>query len=779
MATLKENNLANPTEASPPTTSEAGPHEPLLVKRDFKTVGTRPLRPDGVDKVTGRARYGADHNLPGQLVGLVLRSPHAHARIKGIDTAKAAKLAGVKAVITAADLPDHTGGDESLFDILDNCMARDVARYDGHAVAAVAAVDAATARAALKLIKVNYEVLPHVTDVDEAVKPGAPLINKKNFTRGVEPAPAKPSNIAKRSTFGHGDVAAGFRHADVIIERTYRTEQTHQGYIEPHACVASVSPDGTGELWVCTQGHFAYRQWCAAILGMDVAKLRVTSSEIGGGFGGKTHIWMEPLALALSRKANRPVKMVMSRDEVFRASGPTSATSIDVKLGVTKDGTITAASSTLRYSNGPYFGMWAELGAMTAFACYDLKNVETIGLEVLVNRPKVAAYRAPSAPEAAFAIESAVDEAAKAIGMDPVDFRIRNAAREGSRASYGPVYGPIGIGPTLEAARNHPHMKAPLGPHQGRGMACGFWFNFGGQTCSDLNIGVDGTVTLSVGTIDVGGSRASLALCVAEELGIPYDQVRCTVADTGTLGHNDMTDGSRGTFSSSMALIFAARNAIKVLTARAAQMWEIPLGEVVWKDGHAHATGEGQGNLAPLSLKEIAAAAPTTGGPIAGHAEITADGAGVSFATHICDVEVDPETGRTRVVRYTVIQDAGKAVHPAYVEGQYQGGAAQGIGWALNEEYVYGKDGRLQNPTFLDYRIPVCSDLPMIDTQILEIPNPNHPYGVRGVGETSIVPPLAAIANAVSNAAGVRMTHIPMSPPRVLKAMMSADKLGT
>ena len=742
----------------------------------FKSVGTRPLRPDGLDKVTGRARYGADFNAPGQLVGGILRSPHAHARIVKIDTSRAEKLAGVKAVVTAADLPDLTNGDQGMFDILDNCLARTKVFYDGHAVAAVAAVDARTAREALKLIKVEYEILPHVTDVDEAVKAKAPLLHKTCFTEGVEPKPAKPSNIAKRTQFGHGDVDAGFKEADIIVERNFKTEQTHQGYIEPHACVASVSPDGTGELWVCTQGHFVYRNHCAMLLGMDVSKLRVTSSEIGGGFGGKTHVWGEPVALALSRKANRPVKLVMTRDEVFRASGPTAATSIDVRIGVKKDGTITAADATLRFSGGPYYGMWAELGAMTAYACYDLKNVRTIGYEVLVNRPKVAAYRAPSAPMAAFAVESVIDELAQKLGMDPVDFRIKNAAKQGTKSSYGPVYGPIGIGPALEAAKIHPHMSAPLGPNQGRGMACGFWFNFGGQTCTDINVGIDGSVTLTVGTVDVGGSRASLGLCVAEELGIPYDQVKCVVADTSTLGHNDMTDGSRGTFSSSMAGIFAARNAIGIIKERAAKMWEISASDVSWEDGHAKAVGEKYGNLAPLSLKEIAAAAGNTGGPIAGHAEIVADGAGVSFAAHICDVEVDPETGRSKIVRYTVIQDAGKAVHPTYVEGQYQGGAAQGIGWALNEEYVYGKDGRLQNAGFLDYRIPVCSDLPMIDTQILEIPNPNHPYGVRGVGETSIVPPLATIANAMSNAFGVRMTHVPMSPPRVLKALEAAAK---
>ncbi|TIP85349.1 MAG: xanthine dehydrogenase family protein molybdopterin-binding subunit [Mesorhizobium sp.] len=745
--------------------------DPRYSTRSFTSVGTRPVRPDGVDKVTGRARYGADFNMAGQLVGRVLRSPHAHATIRKIDTSKAEKLNGVKAVITAADLPDLTDGDAAIYDILDNCMARKKALYDGHAVAAVAAVDARTARQALKLIEVDYEVLPHVVDVDEAMKHTAPLLNDAIFTEGLEEKPTRPSNVTKRTQFGHGDIHEGFGQADFIVERSFKTEQTHQGYIEPHACVASVSSDGTADLWVCTQGHFVYRQHCAQLLGIEASKLRVTSSEIGGGFGGKTHVWAEPVALALSRKAGRPVKLVMTRDEVFRASGPTSATSIDVRIGARKDGTITAAEATLRYSCGPYAGMWAEIGAMTAFACYRLENVRTVGYEVLVNRPKTAAYRAPSAPMAAFAVESAVDELAKEIGMDPVEFRIRNAAQEGTRSSYGPVYGPIGIGPTLEAAKNHPHMKVPLGKNQGRGMACGFWFNFGGQTCTDLNIGMDGSVSLAVGTVDVGGSRASLSLVAAEELGIAYEQVKAVVADTSSLGYNDMTDGSRGTFSSSMATISAARNAIKILRERAAQMWDIPVDDVVWEKGHAIAKGEKYGNLAALSLREIAAASGKTGGPIAGHSELVADGAGVSFATHICDIEVDPETGATRVLRYTVVQDAGKAVHPTYVEGQYQGGAAQGIGWALNEEYVYGKDGRLQNPGFLDYRIPVCSDLPMIDTQILEIPNPNHPYGVRGVGETSIVPPLAAIANAVSNAAGVRMTHIPMSPPRILAAI--------
>jgi len=558
--------------------------------------------------------------MPGQLHGCILRSPHAHASIKSIDTTRAEKLKGVKAVVTRKDFKAKDV-DPGLLTTLDNCMAGKTAFYDGHAVAAVAAIDAKTARRALQLIKIEYKILKHVTDVDEAVKPKAPVIDKKCFTKGVEPKPEKASNIANRSEFGHGDVEQGFAAADIVIERNYRTEQSHQGYIEPHACVASYSPDGTAEMWVCTQGHFDFRAQ------------------------------IEPVTLALSRKANRPVKLVMTRDEVFRASGPTSATSIDIRMGVTKDGTITAAEAELRYTSGPYAGSWARLGAMTSFACYDLEHVKTVGLEVLVNRPKTTAYRAPSAPMAAFAVESTIDELADRINMPAIDLRIKNAAKEGSRSSYGPVYGPIGIGPTLEAAKNHPHMKAKLGPNQSRGMACGFWFNFGGQSCTNLNINPDGTATLSFGTIDVGGARASMALVVAEELGIPYEQVKAVVADTGSLGHNDMTDGSRGTFASSMSAINSCRMAITELRKRAAELWGIDTDDVTWQDGEARATGTANASLEPLTLANLAQSADKTGGPIAGHSQIVADGAGVSFATHICDLEVDPETGLTRVVR--------------------------------------------------------------------------------------------------------------------------------
>jgi CO/xanthine dehydrogenase Mo-binding subunit len=746
-----------------------------LTERQWKVVGTTPLRPDGVDKVTGRAQFGADIHLPNMLIGRVLRSPHPHARIKSIDTSKALALPGVKAVITSADLCDlpseFVPAGEMMVNYRDmtrNVMAREKALYEGHAVAAVAAISEAIAAQALTLIDVQYEVLPHVMDVDAAMRPDAPLLHEDMITIGVEPKP-KPSNVAKRVEFALGDIAAGFAQADVVVEREFLTRPVHQGYIEPHACVASVSEDGHAELWCTTQGQFIVRSFCAMLLGMDYSMLRVTPSEIGGGFGGKTVVYLEPLALALSRKACKPVKMVMSRTEVFRATGPTSGARMRIKIGATRAGRITAGEALLKYQAGAFQGSPVQPGCMCAFAPYDLENVKVVGLDIVSNRPKVAAYRAPGGPIAEYAVESVIDELAKELNLDPIEFRLKNAAKEGTRAAYGPKFGPIGLVQTLEAARAHPHYRAPLKPNQGRGVASGFWFNVGGDTCVTLNLGEDGTVSLVAGTPDIGGSRASLAMMASEELGIAYERIRPMIGDTSALGFNFLTGGSRVTFSAGIAVVEAARDMVRQLRGRAAKIWEVSVEQVTWEDGAARATVGGAPKS--LALAEIAKTAGKTGGPIVGNAAINAQGAGPSLATHLVDVEVDPETGKVSVVRYTAIQDAGKAVHPAYVEGQMQGGAVQGIGWALNEEYIYDTKGRLENAGFLDYRIPVCSDVPMIDTVIVEVPNPRHPYGVRGVGETPIVPPMAAIANAVANATDIRFTELPMSPPRVLEAI--------
>ena len=754
-------------------------------EKTLKWVGTRGPRADGIDKVTGRARFGADLHVPDMLIGKVLRSPYPHARIKSIDTAKAEALLGVKAVVTSVDfaeVPSEFVPNGELLvnyrDMTRNVMAQDKVLYEGHAVAAVAATSDAVARKAIKLIDVEYERLPHVIGVREAILPDAPLLHDDLFTAGVEPVPDTPSNIAKRVEFGHGDVDSGFAKSDIIIEREFDTKPVHQGYIEPHACLANVREDGQAELWCTTQGHFVVRAHCARLLGWEISKLRVTASEIGGGFGGKTVVYLEPVALNLSRKSGQPVKMVMSREEVFRASGPTSGAYMRVKIGATRDGRITAADALLYYQAGAFQGSPVQPGAMCAFAPYDLEHVRTIGYDVVTNRPKVAAYRAPGGPISEYAVECVLDELARELELDPVELRMKNAAKEGTDSSYGPKFGPIGLIDTLQAAKHHAHYSAPLGPKQGRGMATGFWFNIGGETCANLNVGADGTVGLVAGTPDIGGSRASLCLMAAEELGIDANAIRPVIGDTGSLGYTFLTGGSRTTFASGLAVIEAARDVTQQLCQRAAQIWDIPVEAVVWEAGEAKPTGHNAGEFEPLSLAALAEISGKTGGPIIGTAAINAQGAGPSFGTHIVDVEVDEETGRVDILRYTVIQDAGRAVHPSYVEGQMQGGAVQGIGWALNEEYIYGDDGMLQNPGFLDYRMPVCSDVPMIDTVIVEVPNPTHPYGVRGVGETPIVPPMAAISNAIRNATGIRFYELPMSPPKVLDALDQAKNNG-
>ena len=558
----------------------------------------------------------------------------------------------------------------------------------------------------------------------------------------------------------------------MIVEREFKTQPVHQGYIEPHAALATVSEDGSAELWCTTQGHFIVRAHCARLLGMDIARIRVTASEIGGGFGGKTVVYLEPLALALSKKAKRPVKMVMTREEVFKSSGPTSGAVVRVKMGATKDGHFTAGFAELKYQAGAFQGSPVQPGVMCAYAPYDIENVKVIGYDVVSNRPKVAAYRAPGAPISEYAVESVVDELAKKLDIDPIDLRMQNAAREGTKAAYGPKFGPIGMEETLNAIKKTEHWNTPLRKWQGRGVASGFWFNIGGETCASLTINEDGTVSLMAGTPDIGGLRASLAAVAADELGIPYDKVRPIIGDTGSLGFNFLTGGSRSAFSGSMAVVEAAKQIKADLCARAAKLWDVKADQVEFARraacGHKD---EIAGKFEPMSIADFAKVAGKTGGPIGGYGRINAQGAGPSLGTHLVDLEVDPETGRTTILRYTVAQDAGRALHPAYVEGQFQGGAVQGIGWALNEEYVYGADGKLQNAGFLDYRMPVASDVPKIDAIVVEVPNPRHPYGVRGVGETPIVPPLAAVANAMEQATGIRFTELPMSPPKVLKAL--------
>tara|TARA_R110002072_G_scaffold284396_3_gene448528 strand:- start:16501 stop:18792 length:2292 start_codon:yes stop_codon:yes gene_type:complete len=746
---------------------------------DFRVIGSRPQRPDGIDKVTGRAQFGADVSLPGTLYGAVLRSPFAHARILHLDYSAAALIPGVKAIITAADMPEIAeedavvnGQPPDFRDMSANLLARGKVLYEGHAIAAIAAVDEQTARLALDAIEIEYAVLPHVVDVQKAMEPDAPLLHEHLITKGIQPPPGKPSNIASRYEQSVGDVESGFAGADVILNEEFTTQPVHQGYIEPHACLARVAADGQTEIWCSSQGHFMVRGYCARLLAMDAADIRVYPMEIGGGFGGKTTVYLEPLAVLLSRKSGRPVRMQMSRADVFRATGPASGAYISLKLGARNDGTLVAVQGILCYQAGAFPGSPVRLGCMTAFAPYQIPHVRLIGYDVVVNRPKSAAYRAPGAPMASFAAETLLDMLAQKLDMDPLALRLKNAVRDGSRTAYGATLKNIGYVDTLEAAVNHPHYRAPLGENQGRGVASGYWFNIGGPSSAAVNLNEDGTVNVTTANPDIGGSRASMAMMAAEVLGIDVSHVRPLIGDTSSVAYSDLTGGSRVTFAVGMAVVQAAQNLIAELKKRAALIWDVSQDEIQWCDGRACATVNGK--HCTLSMREIAGRWAQTGGPLAGLATLNAQGAGPGFGTHICDVEVDPETGKVTVLRYTVIQDVGKAIHPDYVEGQLQGGAAQGIGWALNEAYYYDENGCLQNPGFLDYRMPVASDLPMIDTVLIEVPNPRHPFGVKGVGEVPIVPPLGAVGNAVCRATGVRLFDLPMNPPAIHRAVKRA-----
>ena len=742
----------------------------MNAKQEFKIVGTRPIRPDGLDKVTGRARYGADLNMQGQIYGHILRSPHAHANIKSIDCSKALAMEGVLAVMTGEDLaePGNTvlGSGEgaiALKDLIPMVMSQGKVLFHAQAVAAVAATTTALAAEAAAAIEVTYEVLPVVTNCRDALADDAPILHSDRFPDGK---PKEPTNLAAHITMQVGEPDAAFEQADVIVERTYSVPMCHQGYIEPHACVARVDAAERVELWCSTQGHFNVRQYTAGVTGIGLGKIRVTPSEIGGGFGGKTTVYLEPIAVLLANKSGRPVKMVMDRGDVFRATGPAPGAETRVKLGATKDGRLVAADVDCLMDSGAYNGNPAGIPAFMATACYKLTDARSSGRSVYTNKPKIHAYRAPSMPQVTLAFELVMNEVAAELKIDPLEFRLNNAVEEGDVNMMGAPYKRIGLRECLEAARSHQHYQSSVADGAGRGIAAGYWINAGMQSSATLNVSPDGSVSLLTGSPDIGGSRASMAIMGAEVLGIPIESIYPQVVATDAVGHCDVTGGSRTTLATGQAVIQAADELVAELCRRVALEWDVPKDEVMWSDGAAH-HGEKS-----LSFKDLASRASAMGGPLTVSSSLNSTSASPGFGVHICDAEVDKETGRTTITRYTVIQDAGKAIHPTYVEGQMQGGAAQGIGWALNEEYVYNDQGVLENAGFLDYRIPVASDLPFIDTVIVEVPNPLHPYGVKGVGEVPIVPPMPAVAQAVFDSGNIRVMDLPLNPAKVAAAII-------
>ena len=743
----------------------------------YREIGNSPVRSDGTDKVTGKALYGADIRLTGLVFGQVLRSPHPHARILSVDTRKAESHPGVLAIATSRDLSPTPGvGDKSKRDstlslkyLKDNILASDKVLYKGHPVAAVAAASPHAALEALKLIDVDYEPLPAVTGVEAAMKPDAPLLHQHLPQTGLEGESLQGTNIARHAQLMLGKVGRGFEEADVVFEREYRTASVHQGYIEPQNATAWWTQDGKLTIWCSTQAPFGVREDTSRILGVPVSNIRVVPMEIGGAFGGKLSCYLEPIAAVLSKRCGRPVKMTMSYSEVLEATGPTCGSYVWVKMGANRDGRITAAQAYLAFEAGAYPG--APIGgAMDCmFGPYDIPNILIDGYDVVDNKPKTGAYRAPGAPIGSLAVETLIDEISRKLDLDPIEFRLRNAAKEGTRRADGTRNPPIGCVQVLQAVRSHPHYLEPLeGRYQSRGVAVGFWRNNTGPSCVIANVNPDGTVSLVMGSVDLSGSRVAVAQQLAEALGIPTEDVRPQVEDTETVGYTSSTSGSGVAFKTGWATYRAAQDIKEQLIQRAAWEWQVPADLVDYEDGAVYRR---QMPEQRMTFKELVARMNITGGPVVGRGNVNPKGVGGSCTATLVDVEVDPETGKVRILRCTAFQDAGRAVHPGNVEGQIQGGTAQGIGWALHEGYYMSDDGRMLNASLLDYRIPTCLDVPMIDAVIVEVPNPGHPYGVRGVGEATIVPPLAAVANAVSHAVGARMTRLPMSPAAVLEAL--------
>ena len=747
----------------------------------YNVVGTRPIRHDGVDKVIGAAKFGADTQLSGMLHGKVLRSPYAHANIKGIDTSKAEALPGVTAVITSKDFPiirnvtiDLAEGGSRL--LAEHIMAADRARYKGHAVAAVSATSPHIAEEALGLIEVNYEVLKPVLSVQEAMKPDAPALYDdlttyfkiERFARGEDTG--EKGNIASHIQHKLGDIEKGFNEADVIVEREFTTQTVHQGYIEPHASTATWAGDGRLTIWTCTQGAFAIRSSCAAILDIPESRIRVIPTEIGGGFGAKATTYLEPVAAMLSKKSGRPVKVIMSRKDVFEGTGPASASHMKTKIGATKAGKVTAAQLWIAFDAGAFPGSPVGGATLCATGPYNIENLLVDGYDVVTNRQKVQAYRAPGQPQGSFSVEPVIDELAEKLGIDPMEFRLMNAVKAGDRQPNGVPHPVFGVKELEEAMRDHPHYQTPLvGPNQGRGASVGYRWQGGQASSVTIAVNNNGTINLISGSVDIGGTRTSIAMQAAEVLGISADDVSPAVADTDGVGYTANTGGSRTTFDTGYAAIQAAEEIKRLMTKRAAIVFEVDEDQITFEGGQFMCASTED----KISFKDLAGQLMRTGGPVSCSMSTVSPGIGPIIAGNLVDVEVDPETGKVDVLRYTAFLDVGTAIHPAYVEGQIQGGTVQGIGWALNEGYVYDENGAMLNSSFLDYRMPTTLDVPMIDTVLIEVPNPRHPFGVRGVGEAPIIPPLSALAIAVSNAIGVKMNSLPLTPDVVLEALES------
>lgn len=746
---------------------------------EYKTVGKGVPRIDALSKVTGEAIYSGDVLLPDMLCGKILRSPHAHAGIKRLDVSKAKVLEGVKAVITADDVPGYKGRNPLALVEMAHLPKEKVA-YAAQPVAVVAATSLEIAEEALDIIEVEYEELPPILDVLESMKPESPLIYPDLYTnfisRPPEDSEAKPSNIAYHMAIGRGDLEAGFEEADIILENTYRTEAIHHGYIEPFAAVASADVSGKVTIWTQSQGTFSARQMISEFLDLPVSKVKLVPVEIGGAFGGKSFLPLAPLCGLLALKTGRPVRMEMSREEVLRDGRPAPASISTVKIGVTESGKITAVSTSFIFDAGGFPEMSHTMFVMgNALGQYKIPNVRIESFDVLTNKVPVTYYRAPSTPQTHFAIESQLDLAARTLKIDPLQFRIQNVAAEGDVAPNGEIVPKVGYKQTLEKMVDYLDKKGSIqGKNSGRGISCGFWHGAAGPFGAYVTVNTDATITLYMGVTDVSGSRTSVAQIVAEEFDVPMESINVVVGDTDTAPWASPSVGSMTVYSLSHAVYRACQDAKDQLKELAAARLEVDTSELEFAKGLIVAKND-RDKAIKIDSCVRASLGMRSDGPVMGRGSIAGLPAAPSVSVNAVDLKVDPETGKVKILSYAVSQDVGLAVNPTSIEGQIQGAVTQGIGWALMEGYVFDQ-GKVQNTDFLDYRMPTAADVPMIDTMLLEVGSTRGVYGIRHVGEPPLVPVLAAIANGIHSATGVRVKTLPMTPEVILMSLKQHDK---
>ncbi len=763
------------------------------------SVGRATRRQDAPDKLTGRTRYAGDVSVAGMLHARLVLSPYAHARILSIDTSAAEAVPGVQAVYTSETLGMAKRDTSSR---TQSPLAQKEALWSGHPVAIVLAETEAAAEDGVAAVDVEYEVLPAVIDPVAAVQPGSPLarIQEKDTTSeiaggGAHAAVAEEEvedtqkedlsqNVSDKAHYHGGDMDAGWREAEVVVERTYTTSFVHQSYIEPQSIMVVPSQSAHQlTIWPSSQGMFAVRSDVSEALKVPERQVRVESVPIGGAFGGKFGL-VEPLAAAAAFASRRPVRLALTRSEDLLAGNPAPQSVITVKLGARRDGTLVALQAKVIFDTGAFAGSAVGLAGYLLGSVYRCPNFDFRCYEVLTNKVGVGAYRAPGAPQAAFALESAVDELCRELEMNPIAFRLKNGLKEGDPTldRRTPQWPRIGLLECLEKAQEQPlwakrdEQKTALsgeleGWKIGIGVAAGGWPGGTEPAVATCRLESDGTMTVVVGTVDLTGSDTSLALIAAEGLGMPAASVNVVHDNTDTMPYSGGTGGSKTTYSMGPAVLAAAQDARNQVLSIAADILEASVADLEIEGDKVVVRGSPGSSVA---LTDIAARSMTFAGryePVYGRGRAAVRTSSPMFTVHMAKVAVDPGTGEVRVLDYVAVQDVGFAINPGEVEGQIQGGVTQGLGWALFEGFVYDENGQLLTSTLMDYALPHSVDVPDITPILVEIPSALGPFGAKGVGEPPVVPVGATIANAIYDAVGARVAQLPITSERLFKAM--------